>query len=76
MVFFAFSGLWKELTEEFEEELKLLNITVDSIWNTGREREIKSLFTQSELKLIVSGQTSESVLQTRFWRVRPDGLVF
>ena len=33
-------------------------------------------FTQSELKLIVADQTSESVTQTRFWRLRPDGLAF
>ena len=68
--------IWKELTEEFEEELKCLDITVDSIWNTGRELEIKCPFTQSELKLIASDQTSESVTQTRFWRLRPDDLVF
>ena len=68
--------IWKELTEEFEEELKCLDITVDSIWNTGRELEIKCPFTQSELKLIASDQTSESVTQTRFWRLRPDVLVF
>ena len=68
--------IWKELTEEFEEELKCLDITVDSIWNTGRELEIKCPFTQSELKLIASDQTSESVTQTRFWRLRPDVPVF
>ena len=28
------------------------------------------------LKLISAGQTRESVLQTRFWRLRPDDLVF
>ena len=68
--------IWKELTEEFEEELKFLDITVDSIWNTGRELEIKCPFTQSELKLIAADQTSESVTQTRFWRLRPDDLAF
>ena len=68
--------IWKELTEEFEEEFKWLNITTDSIWNTAREREIKRPFTQSELKLIAAGQTSESVAQTRFWRLRPDVLLF
>ena len=68
--------IWKELTEEFEEELKWVHITSDSIWNTAREREIKRPFTQSERKLIASVQTSESVTQTRFWRLRPDGLVF
>ena len=68
--------IWKELTEEFEEELKWVHITSDSIWNTGRELEIKCPFTQSDLKLIASDQTSESVTQTRFWRLRPDGLPF
>ena len=38
--------IWKELVEEFEEELKWLNITVDSIWNTARERKMKHPFTQ------------------------------
>ena len=28
------------------------------------------------MKLIAAGQTSESVAQTRFWRLRPDGLTF
>ena len=66
----------KEVTEEFEEELQWLHITSDSIWNTGRERETKHPFTQSELKLIVTGQSRESVTQKRFWRLRPDGLAF
>ncbi len=52
---------WKELQEEFEEELKCLNITADSIWNTVREREMERPFTQSELTLIESGQDRESV---------------
>ena len=68
--------IWKELTEEFEEELQWLNITVDSLWNTVRERETKHPFTQSELKLITAGQTRDSVAQNRFWRLRPDGLSF
>ena len=57
--------IWKELTEEFEEELQWLNITADSIWNTTREREIKRPFTQSELKLIPADQSSESVSQNK-----------
>ena len=40
--------IWKELTEEFEEELQWLNITVDSIWNTAREHETKCPFTRTE----------------------------
>ncbi len=30
--------IWKELTEEFEEELKWLNITADSIWILERSK--------------------------------------
>jgi hypothetical protein len=67
---------WKELTEEFEEELQRLNVTVDFIWNTTRERETKHPFTQSELKLITTDQSRESVAQKRFWRLRPDVLAF
>ena len=68
--------IWKELTEEFEEELQWLNITADSIWNTVREHETKSPFTQPELKIITTGQSRESVSQKRFWRLRPDDLAF
>ena len=68
--------IWKELTEEFAEELQWLIITVDSIWNTARERETKRPFTQSEQKLIAADQSRKSVAQKRFWRMRPDGLAF
>ena len=51
--------IWKELTEEFEEELKWLNITTDSIWDTGREHKMECPFTQSELKLIEVGQNGQ-----------------
>ena len=49
---------------------------MDSIWNAARELESKHPFTQSDLKLIVADQTSESVTQARFWRLRPDVLAF
>ena len=42
----------------------------------AREHEIKCPFTQSELKLIAVDQTSESVVQTRYRRLRPDDLSF
>ncbi len=58
--------IWKELTEEFAEELQWLIITVDSIWNTGRERETKRPFTQSEQKLIAADQSRKSVAQKNF----------
>ncbi len=61
---------------ELEEELQWPHITEDPIWNTVRERETKSPFTQSELKIIAVGQSRESVAQKRFWRLRPDGLEF
>ena len=67
---------WKELVEEFEEELKWINITTDSIWNTARDRKLELPLTQSELKLIETGLSRESVAQTRFWRLLPDGLAF
>ena len=50
--------------------------SVDSIWNAARECETKHPFTQSELKVIVAGQSRESVAQKRFWGLRPDGLTF
>jgi hypothetical protein len=50
---------------ELEEELQWMHITEDSIWNTVREHETKSSFTQSELKLIAVGQSSESVAQKK-----------
>ena len=62
--------------EEFEEELKWINITTDSIWNTARDRKLELPLTQSELKLIETGLSRESVAQTRFWRLLPDGLAF
>ena len=58
----------------FKEDLQWLNITKDSIWNTGREREINSSLTQTESKLFREGQRKETKTQTRFWRLRPDDI--
>ena len=68
--------IWQELTDEFKEDLQWLNITKDSIWNTVRQREINRSLTQTESKLIREGQNKETISQSRFWRIRPDVIVF
>ena len=67
---------WKELAEEFEEDLQWLNITKDSIWNAARDREMGRPLTPAERKLRESGQSTESIAEARFWRLRPDGIAF
>ena len=57
------SRIWKELAEEFEEDLQWLNITKDSIWNAARDREMGRPLTPAERKLIESGQSTESMDQ-------------
>ena len=54
--------IWKELVEEFYEELKWLNITTDFIWNATREREIGCPFTQSRPKQRI--RSSNKILET------------
>ena len=68
--------VWKELAEEFEEDLQWLNITKDSIWNAARDREMGRPLTPAERKLIESSQSTESIAEARFWRLRPDGIPF
>ena len=53
--------IWKELAEEFEEDLQWLNITKDSIWNTVRDREMNRPLTQTESKLIEEDQSRETI---------------
>ena len=68
--------VWKELAEEFQEDLQWLNITKHSIWNAARDREMGRPLTPAERKLSESGQRTESIAQARFWRLRPDGIAF
>ena len=53
--------IWKELTEEFEEDLQWLNITKDSIWNAVRDRKMSRPLTQAELKLKEDDQSIETI---------------
>ena len=68
--------IWQELTEEFREDLQWLNFMKDSIWNTVRDHEINHPLTQAESKLTLEDQDKETVSETRFWRLRPDVIVF
>ena len=38
--------------------------------------KINRPLTQAESKLILEGQDKETITQTRFWRLRPDDIVF
>jgi hypothetical protein len=65
--------LWNDIPTEIEV-LQYLNLTQDTIWNTARDREIRRPLTQAENKRIQGGQSRESVVKKRFWRLRPDGI--
>jgi hypothetical protein len=67
--------VWDELSLEFKE-LQYLNITKDSIWNTARDREMDRPLTREELRQIQEGQNTKTIAKTRFWRMRPDVIVF
>ena len=70
--------IWTELTDEFKDlhRLQWLNITKDSIWNAERDREMSRPLTRDELKLTKKDQSRETITQTRFWWLRPDGISF
>ena len=65
--------LWNDIPSEIEG-LQYLNLTQDTIWNTGRDREMQRPPTQPENRRIQGGQSKEAVAKERFWRLRPDGI--
>ena len=68
--------IWQELEEEFREDIQWLNLTKNSIWNAARDRETNRPLTEAESKLTREGLNRETIPQTRFWRLRPGGIVF
>jgi len=68
--------VWKELAEEFKADLDYMNITKDVIWNEARVREMGHPLTSAERELHEGDQSMESIVETRFWRLRPDGIAF
>ena len=59
--------VWKDLTEEFEEDLQWVHLTKDAIWNVARDREMGRSLTPVEWNLREGVQSKESIVQARFW---------
>ena len=58
--------VWKDLAEEFEQDLQWVHLTKDDIWNAERDREMVRPLTPVERKLREGGQSKESLSQARF----------
>jgi hypothetical protein len=66
--------LTRLVTPKWKFCLQYLNLTQDTVWNTAKDREMKSPHTQVEVRKIQEGQPKEVVVRERFWRLHPDGI--
>ena len=67
--------VWKEFTEEFEEDLEWMNITKDAIWNSARDREMGYMESSTRPRNGTppySVGTEERVTRVRSLKRKPD----
>ena len=66
--------MWKELDHEFPEVFD--QYVVQTLWNTGRDTELRRPLTQVEEMRRKTGIPHEQISHDRLWNKRPDGIAF
>jgi hypothetical protein len=66
--------VWKELDQEFPEVFD--QYVVQTLWNTGRDTELRRPLTQTEEIRRKKGIPHEQITHDRLWNKRPDGIAF
>jgi hypothetical protein len=66
--------VWKELAQEFPEVFD--QYAEQTLWNVGRDAELRRPLTQVEEMRRKTGIPHEQIAHDRLWNKRPDGIVF